>query len=66
MKKKKKTRDPLNFKYSVLLIRYEDLLPIWNCTKKTIHLREVYEKFWENVNDCWFICQIKIEYVIKN
>ncbi|KAL2895269.1 Autophagy-related protein 13 [Bienertia sinuspersici] len=53
MKKKKKMGDPLNFKYSVLLIRYEDLLPIWNYTKKTIHLREVYEKLWENVNDYW-------------
>ncbi|KAL2934792.1 Uncharacterized protein RDABS01_017911 [Bienertia sinuspersici] len=52
--------DPLNFKYSVLLIRYEDLLPIWNYTKKTIHLREVYEKFRENVNDYWFISQIKM------
>nr|WLF86839.1 RNA polymerase beta'' subunit [Haloxylon ammodendron] len=66
MNKKKKTRGPLNFKYSVLPIRYEDLLPIWNSTKKTIHLREVYEKFWENVNDYWLICQRKMEYVIKN
>nr|WLS54861.1 ribosomal protein S15 [Basella alba] len=66
MKKKKKTGGPLNFKYSVSPIRYEDLLHIWNCIKKTIHLREVYEKFWENGNDYWLICQKKMEYVIKN
>ncbi|WZZ73839.1 hypothetical protein YC2023_085209 [Brassica napus] len=64
--KTKKARDLLNFKYSVSLIRYEDLLHIWNCTEKIIYLREVYEKFWENVNDSWLICQKKIEYVIKN
>lgn len=55
--KKKKARDLLNFKYSVSLIRYEDLLHIWNYTEKIIYLREVYEKFWENANDCWLICQ---------
>ena len=41
-------------------------LHIWNCTKKTIYLKEVCGKFWENVNGCWLICQKKIERVIKN
>ncbi|KAH0851469.1 LOW QUALITY PROTEIN: hypothetical protein HID58_094729 [Brassica napus] len=45
-------------------LRYEDLLHIWNCTEKIIYLREVYEKFWENVNDCWLICQKKIDNLI--
>ncbi|CAN6551119.1 unnamed protein product [Malus baccata var. baccata] len=34
--------------------------------KKTIYLREVYVKLWENANDYCLICQRKIEYVIKN
>ena len=33
-KRKKKMVDPLNFKYSVSPIRYEDLLHIWNLYKK--------------------------------
>nr|YP_009628313.1 ribosomal protein S15 [Greenwayodendron suaveolens]QBO27030.1 ribosomal protein S15 [Greenwayodendron suaveolens] len=63
---KKKTKDLLNFKYSVSPIGYVDLLPIWNCTEETIYLREACGKFLENVNDYWLICQRKIEYVIKN
>ncbi|RDY13714.1 Protein TIC 214, partial [Mucuna pruriens] len=66
IKKKKKTGDRLNFKYSILLIEYEDLLHILNCTEKTIYLKEVYVKFWENGNDYCLICQRKMEYVIKN
>nr|YP_009485439.1 ribosomal protein S15 [Achlys triphylla]AVR53852.1 ribosomal protein S15 [Achlys triphylla]AWH99192.1 ribosomal protein S15 [Achlys triphylla] len=54
------------FQKFVSPIRYEDLLHIWNCTEKIIYLREVYGKFWENVNGYWLICQKKIEYVIKN
>ena len=65
-KKEKKTAGLLNFKYSGSPIRYEDLLHIWNCTEKTIYLREVYVKFWKNANGCYRICQRKIEYVIKN
>ncbi|CAN6727510.1 unnamed protein product [Malus baccata var. baccata] len=34
--------------------------------KKTIYLREIYVKFWENANDYCLICQRKIEYFIKN
>jgi len=34
--------------------------------KKIFYHKEVYEKFWENVNGCWIICQRKIEYVIRN
>ncbi|KAL2930141.1 Vinculin [Bienertia sinuspersici] len=39
MKKKKKMGDPLNFKYSVLLIRYEDLLP-FGITQKRLFISE--------------------------
>jgi len=64
--KKEKTQDQLNFKYSNLPIEYKDLLHILNCIEKTIYLKEVYVKFWENEKDCCLICQRKIEYHIKN
>ena len=63
---KKKTGVLLNFKYSASPIGYENSLHIWNCTEKTIYLREACAKFWENGNGCCLICQRKIECTIKN
>ena len=44
---KEESRGSVEFQVLVSLIRYEDLLHIWNCTEKIIYLSGVYEKFWE-------------------